>query len=202
MTTTGRELLAGTGAAGVFVGLFLAVSMPWWLALGLAGAVYTGLRFLLPVVPPPEEVVLEGGGTQAELQALVQGGRQHLTALRALADRLRLPQPAFSADVMTLYQVAERILGRVERQPKSMHLASLFPMYLETIVGNLRRYAALMAEEHGKTARRENLVATEEMVRTAIAAFEQLWQRLAREDWLALEAEADTLKALFESDLG
>jgi hypothetical protein len=103
---------------------------------------------------------------------------------------------------MTLCQVAERILGRVERQPKSMHLASLFPMYLETIVGNLRRYAALMAEEHGKTARRENLVATEEMVRTAIAAFEQLWQRLAREDWLALEAEADTLKALFESDLG
>jgi 5-bromo-4-chloroindolyl phosphate hydrolysis protein len=202
MTTTGREMVAGTGAAGVFVGLFLAGSMPWWLALVLAGAVYTGLRFLLPVVPPPEEVGLEGGGTQAELQALVQGGRQHLITLRTLADRLRLQQPACSADVMTLRQAAERILGRIERQPQSMYLASLFPMYLETIVGNLQRYTTLMAEEHGQTARRKSLMATEEMVRTAIAAFEQLWERLAREDWLALEAEADTLKALFEIDLG
>jgi hypothetical protein len=195
-------MVAGTGAAGVFVGLFLVGSMPWWLALVLAGAVYTGLRFILPVVPAPEEVILEGGGRQAELQALVQGGRQHLTTLRALADRLRLPQPACSADVMTLCQVAERILGRVERRPKSMHLASLFPIYLETIVGNVQRYTTLMAEEHGKTARHASLIATEEMVRTAISAFEQLWERLAREDWLALEAEADTLKALFESDLG
>ena len=103
---------------------------------------------------------------------------------------------------MTLCQVAERILGRVERQPQSMHLASLFPMYLETIVGNLRRYATLVAEEHGPTTRHKSLMATEEMVRSAIAAFEQLWERLAREDWLALETEADTLKALFETDLG
>jgi hypothetical protein len=75
-------------------------------------------------------------------------------------------------------------------------------MYLETIVGNLRRYATLVAEEHGPTTRHKSLMATKEMVRSAIAAFEQLWERLAREDWLALETEADTLKALFETDLG
>jgi hypothetical protein len=39
------------------------------------------------------------------------------------------------------------------------------------------------------------------MVLAATGAFEQIWERLRREHWLALEAEAETLKALFESDL-
>jgi len=201
MTATGRELLAGTGAAGVFLLLFLASGMPWWLALGLAAGGYVGLRCVLPVVPPPEAVVLEGGVTQAELQAVVQGGRQHLITLRTLAHRLQSQQPTLSAEVMTLCQVVERILGRFEHAPQSLHLAGLFPMYLATIAGNLQRYVTLTVEEHGGETRQARLATTEEMVQAAIGAFEQIWERLRREDWLALEAEAETLKALFESDL-
>ena len=55
--------------------------MPWWLALGLAAGGYAGLRCVLPALPRPEAVILEGGVTQAELQAVVQDGRQHLNVL-------------------------------------------------------------------------------------------------------------------------
>ena len=201
MTATGRELLAGTGAAGVFLVLFLASGMPWWLAVVLAAGGYVGLRCVLPVVPPPEAVILEGGVTQAELQAVVQEGRQHLTTLRTLAHRLQLQQPTLGAEVTTLCQVVERILGRFERAPQSLQLAGLFPMYLTTIAGNLQRYVTLTAEEHDRAAKQARLAATEAMVRAAIGAFDQIWARLRREDWLVLEAEAETLKTLFESDL-
>ena len=196
MTATGRELVAGIGAAGVFVGLFLVGGMPWWLALILAGGSYAGLRFILP-----ETALLEGGVTAAELRALVQGGRQHLATLRTLAERLKRLQPAVSTDVSRLCVVAERILGRFEREPKSLQLAGLFPMYLETIAGNLQRYAALSAEAPGSASQPERLSATEDMVRAAVTEFEHIWERLSREDWLALEAEAETLRALFQSDL-
>ena len=74
-------------------------------------------------------------------------------------------------------------------------------MYLATIAGNLQRYVTLTAEEHGRETRQARLATTEAMVQAAIGAFEQIWERLRREDWIALEAEAETLKALFESDL-
>jgi hypothetical protein len=72
-------------------------------------------------------------------------------------------------------------------------------MYLATIAGNLQRYVTLTAEEHGREARQARLATTEEMVRAAIGAFEQIWERLRREDWLALEAEAETLRGCLKS---
>lgn len=202
MTTTVREVLVGAGAAMVFIGLFLGGSMPWGLALLLAVAVYTGVRVLLPVVSAPHDVLLDGGVTQGQLQELVQGGRQQLGLLHALADRLKHQKPTLHADVMRLCTVAERILSRVEREPKSVHLAGLFPMYLETIVRNMQRYVTLTVEEPGGTTRPERLLTTEQMVSAALPAFEQIWERLSREDWLTLEAEAETLKTFFNADLG
>ena len=39
------------------------------------------------------------------------------------------------------------------------------------------------------------------MVQRATASFEHLRQQLYRDDWIALEAEAEALKSLLETDL-
>ena len=44
------------------------------------------------------------------------------------------------------------------------------------------------------------LAVAEEMTQSAITTFQQLRARLDRDDWIALEAEAETLKLLFESE--
>ena len=66
---------------------------------------------------------------------------------------------------------------------------------------NLQRYVDLAQHSGDNPLLQQRLVVTQEMVQSALTAFERLRQRLYRDDWIALEAEAETLKALFESDL-
>lgn len=199
MTRSGREYIAGGVAGAGFVALFLGSAMPWWLAGILAGGLYVALRFLLPITPTDE--VNSDGVTEAELRALIREGQRHLTTLEHLTKRLQSLHPALSTDLTTLCQLVCRLLQRFEREPKSLHLAGLFPMYLETLASNVQRFVTLTTEHPGISIESQRLQVIEAMVRAAMGAFEQVWERVSREDWLALEAQAETLKALFEADL-
>lgn len=200
MTTVARELVAGAVASVGLLALFLLGMMPSWLAILLAAGVYVGLRCSIPATPLPHELIHEGGVTEAELRELVDGGRRHLREMQRLHRRITRLQPDFSPALQALCQVTEALLTHFEQEPKSVRLAGLLPVYLEKIVANLQRYVEL-APQGGIDVNRQRLAVTEEMVQSAITAFTHLQQQLYRDDWLSLEAEAETLKTLFESDL-
>lgn len=79
-------------------------------------------------------------------------------------------------------------------------MTGMFPLYLEKIAANLGRDVQLAPQVRHNPAQQQGLRVSEEMVQGAIAVFERLNQRLYKDDWIALEAEAETLKTLFESE--
>jgi hypothetical protein len=201
MTAMLRELVAGMVAAVGLLGLVFSLAMPWWLAVPLAGGLYVGLRTLLPASPAPHDLVHAGGVTEAERRALVKQSQRHLSTIRLVAKQLTELQPTFAPVVQELCQLTESLLAYSAREPRSVGLMGLLPMYLEKMAENLQRYVDLAQHSGDNPQLQQRLVVTQEMVQSALTAFERLRQRLYRDDWIALEAEAETLKALFESDL-
>jgi hypothetical protein len=201
VTALVRELITGTvAAAGLMILVFL-WAMPWWLAMLLATGLYVGLRTTLPVAPAPHEALLEGGVTVAERRTLVADSQRHLSTIRALSERIAQVQPDFVVAVRHLCSLTEELLTLVVEKPQSLGLAGMLPMYLEKIAENLRLYVDLARQSRGDPLLQQRLAVTEEMVRSAIAAFERWRQRSYKDDWIALEAEAEALKTLFETDL-
>ena len=201
MTATIRDLIAGSVAAlGLLVGMFI-WTMPWWLAIGLAMGLYIGLRLGLPATPSDHEVIHAGGVTEAERQTVLTDGNRQLTALRKLADRLQRVRPGFTPTVQELCRVVQAILHHIERKPDGVRFATMVPWYLDQINTNLDRYLNL-AQRHGSDATAQTrLAATEDMVRSATQTFTALQDRLSKEDWMALEVEAESLKTLFDTEL-
>lgn len=201
MSPTIRESIAGTIAAVGFVALIVLAAMPWWLAMGLGGAVYMGLRCSLPASRSLHDVVYDGGMTEAERRDFMQNSQRPLSAIQALSQRVAAIQPDFAPKVRQLCHTAEALLSQFEQKPQTIPLAGMFPLYLERIAENLERYVHLAPQGRHLPAWQQSARASEDMIQSAIVAFERLVQRLSADDWMALEAEAETLKSLLESDL-
>jgi hypothetical protein len=155
----------------------------------------------LPASPSLHDLVHAGGVTEAERRALVKQSQHHLSTIRLLAKQLTKIQPTFAPVVQEFCQLTETLLEHIDRQPNSVGLMGLLPMYLEKMAENLQRYVDLFQHSGDDALLQQRLVTTQEMVQSALTAFGRLRQRLYRDDWIALEAEAETLKTLFESDL-
>ena len=200
MTRIARECTAGIVAAVGLLGCLFVLSMPWWLAIGLAAGLYIGLRVSLPVAVTSHDIVHAGAVTEAERQALLTDGRRHLVALQALAHDIRQVRPAFAPALDQLCQRGNDLLTAVERKPDTARFAGMLPLYLDKLVANLTRYLTLARLSADDAAANQQLGVTEEMAQSANTAFERLMRQLSKDDWLALEAEAESLKTLFEMD--
>ncbi|ETW97500.1 MAG: hypothetical protein ETSY2_44500 [Candidatus Entotheonella gemina] len=196
-----RELIAGMGSGLGLVGMLFAGAMPWWLAMLLAAGLYAGLRLCLPVAASPHEIVHAGGVTESERQALLGDSRRHLRHIQDLAHQIQTRQPSFAPSVQQLEQLSRDILHRLEQEPDAARYVGMLPLYLSKISANLDRYVNLLPRVGHDAHARQRLSVTEEMVQRSTASFEHLRQQLYRDDWIALEAEAEALKSLLDADL-
>lgn len=201
MTTTTRELVAGGVAAAGLLVLLFGLAMPWWLGTLLAAGLYAGLRISLPEATAATDIIHPGGVTEAERRDLIASVRGHLITIRTQIKRITEMNPDFAPCLNELYATADGLLTHFEREAKSVHLAGFFPLYLEKITTTLRRYIELAPQSVGDPVAQQSLARTEEMVESAVVTFQRLHQRLYKDDWIALAAEAETLQSLLESDL-
>lgn len=201
MSPTVRECISGVIAAMGFVMLLSLATMPWWLSIGLGGAIYMGLRCSLPVSRRLPDTLCEGGITAAERRDFLQTSQRHVGAIQSLSQRVAAIRPDVAPKVRQLCQTATALLAQFEQKPEMILLAGMFPLYLEKIAANLERYVSLAPQGRHQPAWQRSARASEDMIQSAIVAFERLSQRLSADDWIALEAEAETLKTLLETDL-
>ncbi len=201
MSATLRELIAGIASGLGLVGMLVIGAMPWWLAALLAFGLYAGLRLCLPVAASPDEIVHAGGVTESERQALLRDSRRHLQRIQELSHPIETHQPAFAPSVQQLERLTRDILLRLDQEPNAARYVGTLPLYLSKISANLERYVNLLPRIGHDDQARQRLKATEKMVQRATASFEHLRQQLFRDDWIALEAEAEALKSLLDTEL-
>jgi len=196
-----RECIAGAVSGLGLVTMLVIGAMPWWLATLLAICVYAGLRLFIPAAPSPDDIVYAGGITENERQTLLHDCRGHLRGLRHIARQIEAMQPAFAVSVEQFEQLSGAILARLEQEPDAVRYVGMLPIYLSKITANLERYVELLPRLGQDAQAQQRLNVTQEMVQRATAAFEHLRQQLYRDDWIALEAEAEALQSLFDTDL-
>jgi hypothetical protein len=183
------------------VAMLVIGAMPWWLVVPLAIGLYAGLRLSLPVVASPDEMVHAGGVTENERQTLLRDCLDHVRSLQDIACQIEAKQPSFATSVQQFVQLIGTILARLEQEPDAVQYVSMLPLYLSKITANLDRYVDLLPRLGQDAQAQQRLNVTQEMVQRATASFEHLRQQLYRDDWIALEAEAEALKSLFEAGL-
>jgi hypothetical protein len=201
VSRTLRELIAGIASGFSLVAMLVIGSMPWWLVVPLAIGLYAGLRLSLPMVASPDEIVHAGGVTENERQTLLRDCLDHVRSLQGMARQIEPRQPSFATSVQQFVQLTGTILARLEQEPDAVQYVGMLPLYLSKITANLDRYVDLLPRLGQDAQAQQRLNVTQEMVQRATASFEHLRQQLYRDDWIALEAEAEALKSLFEAGL-
>lgn len=176
-TTSG--LVAGSLGAGAFLVFFLVLSLPWWLALGIALASALAGFLLVPE------------GRDHNEDTTLAEGRKKLGALRRQARSLA-PEVAREAEAVA--DVAARILDEAASDPRSLKKARPFlSYYLDSTVKILDLYTGLRAQTTD-TDIAQTLRRVESMLQTLRQAFETLLARLLADDALDLDTEVALLE--------
>ncbi|PON19832.1 hypothetical protein C2W62_00650 [Candidatus Entotheonella serta] len=196
-----RELIAGIASGLGLMAMLILGAMPWWIAAILAIGLYVGLRFCLPAATSLDDIVHAGGVTERERQALLRDSRQHLQRIHDLSHQIKTQRPSFAPSVQQLEQLIRAIVSRLEQEPDATRHVGMLPLYLSKMTDNLDRYINLLPRVGHDAQAQKRLSVTEDMVQRATTSFEHLRQQLYRDDWMALEAEAEALKSLLETDL-
>ena len=110
-----RQLVAALLSAAAFLGLYFGLSLVWWFALALAVALYFGFLLAIPRRRAPEEILVAGQVTAADLQQAATvlsaaAGRIETASGQALEeDRASLEAMARGAQRERLREVGQRI---------------------------------------------------------------------------------------------
>lgn len=184
-----RQLVAALLSAAAFLGLYFGLSLVWWFALALAVALYFGFLLAIPRRRAPEEILVAGQVTAADLQ-------QAATVLSAAAGRIEtasgqaLEEDRASLEAMArhLRSIREKILG----DPKDYRSTRRFIVsYLPQVVETVEGYAALAPKARG--AQRERLREVGQRIRSFEPVIEKIDQACLENDFMALEVQVDVL---------
>lgn len=184
-----RQIVAALLASGVFLGLYFGVLLEWFVALGLAFAVYAALLLIIPRRTPLSEIVLSDRVSAADIAAATR-------ALTEAAGRIRLAaSQAPTADQQALTDMAAHLgsmRAQIDEDPADYRAAHRFiTSYLPRMVDNVEKYVALAAKAHGPARDRLS------PLRDGILSYGQVVARIDQagleNDFRALEAEVDAL---------
>lgn len=184
-----RQLVAALVAAVVFLGLYFGALLEWFVALGLAVAVYAAILLIVPRRRPLSEIVLSDRVSAADIAAATR-------ALTEAAGRIRLAaSQAPAADGQALADMAAHLgslRAQIAEDPADYRAAHRFiTSYLPKMVENVEKYVSLAAKAHGPA--RDRLAP----LRDGILSYGQVVARIDQagleNDFRALEAEVDAL---------
>ena len=187
-------LVAG-GAAAVALLAFVFVwqiSLP--LSLALAVGVFFGVSMLLPARDPNQ--LIADGLTDSELQRALAEGRAGVAQIERDAERVRTP--AARTHVQTIARTADGILADFKEHPEHVPDARFaFDALLNATVMALDRYEKF-SRVSGPVAQRGREILEGRVFPTIAGGFQQLLQKLLRDDLRALNVDVVVLEQMLE----
>lgn len=184
-----RQILAALVAAAGFLGLYFGLSLVWWLALGLAVAVYAALLLLIPRRRPETEIMLTERVSAADIRAATQrledaaGRLMKAAGIAPEADRAAIADMAAHVGSIRL---------QIEHDPQDYRAARrLVTSYLPNMVASVENYVGLASRAQGSN--QDRLSALSAGIRNYGPALERIDQACLENDFNALEAEVEAL---------
>lgn len=193
-----RQVLAGIVAGAAFLLFFLGLLLVWWLALGLAVAVYFALLLVVGRRRPLEEIQLTARVTAADVaaaaEALADAGRRLARAAEAAPDADR---PA----IATMAEHVGSIRQSIIEDPEDYRPARSFVnVYLPGIVQTVEGYVKLARQTGpGGAARLTHLG---DRIRAFAPAVERIRTACIENDLKSLEIEVSVLSERFDREGG
>ena len=184
-----RQIVAGLGASAAFLGAFFGLSLVWWLALLLAVPVYGALLLIVERKPPPEEIRVADGVSEADLTAAIDALTAASSRMRRLAMGATGPDKAQFSRMAELF---EAIRGHHTKDPTDFRHTRRFIRHdLPRIVQTSEQYVELGKKASGTN--RERLELLGERIRSFTPVLEKIDQACLENDFLALEVQVEVL---------
>lgn len=183
-----RQALAGTAAAGAFLGLYAGAALAWWAAVLAGLAVYSAV-LLIVEAERPAAPALASGVTDAELREAIDRLTDAAARVRAAALKARGPE---KTTFRRLAELLEAIRGHhIADRRDFRHTRPFIRTQLERMVGAIEGYVDLDARARG--ANRERLEDVRERIEGFVPALEKIDQACLENDFVALEVQVEVL---------
>ena len=184
-----RQITAALVASVVFLALFFGMTLIWWLALGLAVAVYGAMLLVIGRKRPLEEIRLSARTSAADIQAAA-------AALENAGDRLvRAARTAPDTDRDPITEMADNVLNirkSILEDPEDYRPARAFVnVHLPNIVQTVETYVKLSQNARGDAAARVAELGRE--IRGFAPVIDRINAACIENDLRALEVEVAAL---------
>jgi 5-bromo-4-chloroindolyl phosphate hydrolysis protein len=184
-----RQIIAALLAGAAFCGLYFGLLLQWYVALGLATAVYVALLLIIVRRTPLDEIVLSDRVSAADIAnagALLANAAARITNA---AGTLPPPEAAPLADMAAhLSSIRTQILA----DPADYRPAHRFiTFYMPRMVDNIDTYAQLSQRATGPA--RERLAGLAAGLQSYGQVVAKIDQACMENDFSALEAEVEAL---------
>lgn len=184
-----RQIVAAVLGSLAFLGLYLGAAVVWWLALGLAVAVYGAALLLIGRRRPLEEIRLAARVSAADVTAAAEA----LEDARRRLDRARSQAPEALRD--TLRDMAAHVAAirtAVIEDPSDYRAArSFIEVYLPMIVQSVEGYVRLAAQATADSA--DRLARLADQIRGFVPVMSRIRTACIENDLAGLELEVNVL---------
>ena len=190
------DLLAGGGAAALFLAAVFPLGLPLPVALALALATYVGLRLALP---KPGGAPADGALDEAAFAATLARCEEQVTAIHQFAGWAGFAgKPEVRARLLAIHRSARRVLDAIRQDPNKHGAAEQFLTgYLLPITDVLAQYVRLAGRELA-LARAELAALEAETLPLIERRLATLYEQIHSADLAALELDTKMLEYTFQ----
>lgn len=200
MNEVNRQILSGLTAAITLAGLAMTTQYVFWFIVCISAGIGLGTYFSIPAAKAPEEIDWAPGVTQADLVAATQVMDTYIQQFGIL--RKKATDPGLKQSIREMEKLLARIRQNFLDDPRDLALsgaANFLKLYLVRSHDIVTQYVRLSSKSlEGRAS--DRLADSGEIIGRIQTGFEKFYQECLQNDFLDLEVDGETLKAIVEME--
>lgn len=201
MNEINRQIISGMIGAIALAVLAMSTDYVFWFSLSISAAIGLGTYFTIPAKKDPDEVDLAPGVTQADLNAATALMGDYIRKFEDI--NARAADPDLRRSIGEMIEMLKKIRKNFQDDPRDLAISSA-PQFLDQylvrsydIVAQYVRLSSMALDDR----RKERLSDAEDTIRRIQAGFEDFYHECLKNDFMDLEVDSETLKAIIDMDM-
>lgn len=195
---TGRQIVAGLLASGVFALVYIVLALKWLPALGIAVAVYIAMLLLIQRAPEDHERYIYENLTQHDLDKAVNACRQTAKKLQRVSHSTKRLDGETATSMEKLAQLVDHIADNYQEDPRDLkHSLSFVKHYLPRLNTIVDHFASLSSKALTPDSQ-QRLAKIGQAIRHYVPHFQSIYDACLENDFKKLEFETSVLGDVME----